>query len=85
MTDYTNRFEKRARTNKVRRICREARRLSRNTPGAELTSAQLAGFVESLGMSAWDMLTAAAGTLDASPATRRRVVTALHVYQGART
>ena len=76
-TDYRNRFEKRARTNKVRRICSAIRQA--NDYGWK--GYQLAAFVLRLSAHQWADLAADAGYKTASNATRRRVVTALHVYR----
>ena len=77
MTDYANGHEKRARTRKVRRICQAIRQA--NSYGWK--SYQLAAFVLRLSARQWADLAASSGYATASESTRRRVVTALHVYQ----
>ncbi len=77
MTDYRNHFEKRARTRKVRRICKAVR--DANDYGWK--SYQLAAFVLRLTTAEWLAVASSAGFVAASDATRRRVVRALHIYQ----
>lgn len=77
MIDYANGHEKKARTRKVRRICRAVRQA--NDYGWK--SYQLAAFVLRLSRDQWDALVASADCLDASESTRRRVVAALHIYR----
>ncbi len=78
MTDYTNGHEKRARTRKVRRICRWFRSVPYG-PGA--TRQSIARSAGRLSDQDWTTVAEAAGTTVPSIATRRRVVAALHVYE----
>ena len=77
MTDYRNHFEKRARTRKVRRICKAIREA--NSYGWK--GHQLALFAIRLTVPQWMDVALVAGTRLPSPATIIRVVRALRVYQ----